>query len=77
MEAIEVKLDERGRITLPADVRKLLDWRANDRVEIHLAEPVTDKVIMDSLIIVNLGRRERTSPDEVTELEKAVGRDRE
>ena len=65
MEAVEAVLDGRYRLTLPADIRKLLDWRTGDKCELHLVEPSEDKVIADSLIIVNLGKRERMSDKEV------------
>ena len=61
MEAVELKIDERGRITIPAEVRKLLDWRRDDVVEAHLVEPTPNNVIADTLYLINLGRRERTS----------------
>jgi bifunctional DNA-binding transcriptional regulator/antitoxin component of YhaV-PrlF toxin-antitoxin module len=65
MEAIQLSLDERGRLTLPANIRKLLDWRPSDVIEVSLAEPAPDKVIVDSLIIVNLDRRDRMTDDEI------------
>lgn len=61
MEAVELSLDGRGRVTIPADIRRLLDWRKDDKVEVSLVEPTPNNVIADSLFIVNLGRRERTS----------------
>ena len=65
MEAVEVNLDERHRLTVPANIRKLLDGRTGDKCELYLVEPSEGKVIADSLIIVNLGKRERMSDQEV------------
>ncbi len=67
METVELKIDERGRVTIPLAIRKLLDWRRDDVVEAHLVEPAPNKVIADTLFLVNLGRRERT-PDELVPL---------